>query len=227
MKMSLIGGGGVRTPYFVESLAKYAEALGVTQLTLMDSDEEKLTTYGALAKWMAEQTGARVNIELTANPIEAVRDAAYVVTTLRVGQDQARVLDETIALKHGVLGQETTGAGGCMYALRTIPAMLQYMQWVREYARPDAMVFNFTNPAGLVTQAMVDAGYDRIVGICDRHEDRAVESAEAERHVLLCAGVRPQPSVLVRPGIAPWGGYPAAAPAPGQLCAEFSRFQLL
>ena len=114
MKMSLIGGGGVRTPYFVESLAKYAEVLGVTRLTLMDNDEEKLTTYGALAQWMAEQTGARVNIELTTDPIEAVRDAAYVVTTLRVGQDQARVLDETIALKYGVLGQETTGAGGCM-----------------------------------------------------------------------------------------------------------------
>lgn len=179
MKMSLIGGGGVRTPYFVESLAKYAEALGVTRLTLMDNDEEKLTTYGALAQWMAEQTGARVNIELTTDPIEAVRDAAYVVTTLRVGQDQARVLDETIALKHGVLGQETTGAGGCMYALRTIPVMLQYMQWVHEYARPDAMVFNFTNPAGLVTQAMVDAGYDRIVGICDNATGMKIELSKA------------------------------------------------
>lgn len=170
MKLALIGGGSVRTVYFVRSFALYAKRLGFESLSIMDNDAEKLRIFGGLARYegqaIAAQQGINLAITLTDDFTAAVTDADYIVTTLRVGGDEARVLDERVALSHGVIGQETTGAGGFAYALRTIPVLLDYMRIIREKA-PHATVFNFTNPSGLVTQALHSAGYDNVVGICD------------------------------------------------------------
>ena len=156
-KLTLIGGGSVRTYYFVESLLKFYREMDIGEVAVMDNDSEKLAYFGGIARYLVEQAESGLRITLTEDPVEAVRDADYVVTTVRVGQDWARTQDERIALELGVIGQETTGAGGFSYAMRTIPTMLRCMELIRQHARPGALVFNFTNPSGLVTQALYDA----------------------------------------------------------------------
>jgi 6-phospho-beta-glucosidase len=166
MKMTLIGGGGVRSPLFVASALRRYERINLDELCLMDIDSEKLHLMGGLCQHLAERMTSPVNISTTTDPREALQNAAYVVTSIRVGKESGRVLDEKIALRHGVLGQETTGPGGFAMALRSIPALLAYAELIQEVC-PQAWMFNFTNPAGLVTQALQDAGYERTVGICD------------------------------------------------------------
>lgn len=177
MKIALIGGGGVRTVFFCQSLAKYAEKVGIDELWLMDIDHEKLHIFGNLAKYAISRT-SNLKVELTESFEEAVTGADYVVTAIRVGQDIGRVKDERTALKLGVIGQETTGAGGFSYALRTIPVMKEYMKIIREKSN-NATVFNFTNPSGLVTQALYEAGYDNTIGICDNATGTKINLAEA------------------------------------------------
>ena len=167
MKLTVLGGGGVRAPMLAKSIANRARALGIRRVVFMDDCEEKLRCYGALARHVARIIDPELQFELTSDPDDAVRDADYVITTMRVGGDEGRVHDERIPLSMGLLGQETTGAGGFAMAMRSIPAMLRACERVRALARPGALVFNFTNPSGLVTQAAHDAGYDFVVGICD------------------------------------------------------------
>lgn len=178
-KLTLIGGGSVRTYYFVSSLLKFYREMEIGEVTVMDNDGEKLSYFGGIARYLAEKEHSGLKVSLTEDPVEAVRNADYVVTTLRVGQDWARTRDERIALNLGLIGQETTGAGGFSYAIRTIPTMLRYMELIRRYAKPGAPVFNFTNPSGLVTQAMYDAGYDNVIGICDNATGIKIDVAEA------------------------------------------------
>ena len=166
MKLALIGGGGVRSPLFVYSALKRAKTLGVQEISLMDTNAEKLAIFGSISQIIAEMAGGSVKISTTTNARQALEGARYVVTTIRVGEEQGRVLDERIALKHGVLGQETTGPGGFAMAMRSIPAILDYAQ-LMEKLSPGAWMFNFTNPAGLVTQALHSQGFTRVVGICD------------------------------------------------------------
>ncbi len=166
MKLALIGGGSVRTYYFVESLLKFCQRLQITELSIMDNDPVKLEIFGGFAVYLAKNSGEKLDVELTGDLKMAVKDADFVVTTVRAGQDAARCQDERIALNYGVIGQETTGAGGYSYATRSIPAMLEICKNIKEYAKPEAVTFNFTNPSGLVTQAMHDAGYE-VIGICD------------------------------------------------------------
>jgi 6-phospho-beta-glucosidase len=167
MKLTVLGGGGVRSPFLARSILRQARALRITDVVFMDKDVEKLRIYGALARHVAGRVDPTVSFSLTSDPVEAVRDADYIITTLRVGQDEGRIRDERIALDLGVLGQETTGAGGFAMALRSIPALMEYCRLIRLHAKPGAMVFNFTNPSGLVTQALRSAGYDNVYGICD------------------------------------------------------------
>jgi len=177
MILALIGGGGVRTVFFCQSLAKYAEKLDITELRLMDDNEEKLDMFGFLSTFAVKEW-TNVKITLTTSLLEAVQDADYVITAIRVGGDAGRVLDERTALAKGVIGQETTGPGGFSYAARTIPALLQIMEAVKTKSN-HAIVFNFTNPAGLVTQAMHDAGYHNIIGICDNATGTKIHLSEA------------------------------------------------
>lgn len=177
MKMALIGGGGVRTVFFCQSLAKYAKKAGIDELRLMDTDAEKLHVFGNIAKYAISET-EELKVVLTNSIEEAVTDVDYVVTAIRVGGDEGRVKDERTALDMGVLGQETTGAGGFSYALRTIPVMKEYMRIIKEKSN-NATVFNFTNPAGLVTQALYEEGYDNAIGICDNATGVKIELAKA------------------------------------------------
>ena len=123
----------------------------------------KLEIFGGFAVYLAQHSDAKLSVDLTGDLKAAVKDADFVVTTIRAGQDGMRCKDERIALSHGLIGQETTGAGGYSYATRSIPAMLEICKTIKEYAKPGVITFNFTNPSGLVTQAMHDAGYERCV----------------------------------------------------------------
>lgn len=167
MKLTVIGGGGVRSMFLAKSLAQQADRLGIKTLVFMDNDAEKLAIYGKLARHVALMLNPDLEFVLTGDPVEAVRDADYVITTIRVGGDHMRVRDERIALSHNVLGQETTGAAGVSFAMRSIPALAEYCELIKQYSKPGVKVFNFTNPAGVVSQAMHDMGYDFTFGICD------------------------------------------------------------
>jgi len=167
MKLTVLGGGGVRSPMLARSIMNRAEQLGIDEVVFMDNDGEKLRIYGGLSKKIANMIDSNISFTLTTDPVEAVKDADFVITTLRVGGDKGRTLDERIALNHGILGQETTGAGGFAMAMRSVPALLEYCRLVKEHAKPGAVIFNFTNPSGLVTQALRDEGYDNVYGICD------------------------------------------------------------
>ena len=166
MKLALIGGGGVRSPLFVMSLLNWQQRLGIDELCLMDIDARKLELFGALCRQIVQRAGDPFKLTTTLDARTAFEGAHHVVTTIRVGQDVGRAIDERIALKHGVLGQETTGPGGFAMAMRSIPALLEYARLLQQVS-PGAWMYNFTNPAGLVTQALRDAGFERTIGICD------------------------------------------------------------
>ena len=166
MKITIIGGAGIRTVNFINGLLDRCQKLSITEVVLYDIDKEKLLVIEALCQYIAERSGTNLHIWGESDLECALRGASYVVTTLRVGGDHARVMDERVALTCGVIGQETTGAGGFSMAIRTIPVLLKYCEIIRRIV-PDAWIFNFTNPSGLVTQALYDAGYRRIIGICD------------------------------------------------------------
>ena len=166
MKLTILGGGGFRVPLVYGALlGDHAEGR-VTHVTLYDLDEGRLS---AIARVLVEQ-GAGVPdapvVTATTDLDEALRGADFVFSAIRVGGLEGRAADERIALAEGVLGQETVGAGGIAYGLRTVPVAERIARRVAELA-PDAWVINFTNPAGLVTEAMSRILGDRVVGICD------------------------------------------------------------
>lgn len=178
MKFTVLGGGGIRSPFLAKSIACCAREIGITEIVFMDISRDKLDIYGELSREVCRAIDSTIHFETTTDPVLAVRDADYVITTLRVGGDEARVKDERIALGERVLGQETTGAGGFAMAMRSIPALLSYMELIKQYARPDCLVFNFTNPSGLVTQALIKKGYDNVIGICDNPVKQREEYAQ-------------------------------------------------
>ena len=167
MKLTVIGGGGVRSMFLAKSLARKATSLGITELCFMDNNPKKLSIYGEMARKVASIIEPNLKFSLTTDAIEAVADADYVITTIRVGEDDMRVKDERIALDHGVIGQETTGVAGFSFAMRSIPALIEYCELIKKYSKPSVKVFNFTNPAGIVSQALREAGYHFTFGICD------------------------------------------------------------
>ena len=166
MKIGVIGGAGVRTVIFINGLLKRCRQLHIDEVALYDIDREKLNVIYQLCLHVVRREHGELTIRQAADPVDAIRGMDYIVTTLRVGGDHSRVIDETTALKNGVIGQETTGVGGFSMAVRTIPVLLDYCALIQQYA-PNAWVFNFTNPSGLVTQALHAAGYHRVIGICD------------------------------------------------------------
>ena len=167
MKITVIGGGGVRSMFLAKSIAQKAERLHIDELCFMDNNEQKLKIYGGMASHVAKLLCPAMKFTLTDDVVEAVTDADYVITTIRVGEDDMRAKDERIALNKGVLGQETTGAAGLSFAMRSVPALAQYCELIKKYSKPDVKVFNFTNPAGVVSQTLRDMGYDFTYGICD------------------------------------------------------------
>ncbi len=177
-KLTIIGGGSVRAPFFAHSLAKRAAGLRISTLCLYDNDPEKLRIIGNIAKYAANQVNPELKVVLETDADAAITGTDYFVTTIRVGGDHSRVVDEEIAVKNGVLGQETTGTGGLFMALRSVPVLEGYCQRIKELA-PNAWIFNFTNPSGLVTQALRSMGYDRVIGICDTPSSTKLRIAQA------------------------------------------------
>lgn len=166
MKITVIGGAGVRSVIFINGLLDRYKQLHIDKVVLYDIDKEKLNIIAELCKHVVNRKQKDLIIEVAPDAVNAIKGADYIVTTLRVGCDHSRVVDETLALELGVIGQETTGVGGFSMAVRTIPILMEYCKLIQQYA-PQAWIFNFTNPSGLVTQALKNAGYDKIIGICD------------------------------------------------------------
>lgn len=168
LKVAVIGGGSTYTPELVNGFLARVEKFPLNELWLVDVDEERLKVVGGFAQRMVETKGAPFKVILTSNQRDAVKDASYVTTQLRVGHMEARRRDEYLGLRHGLIGQETTGIGGMAKALRTIPVILNIAKDIKEVAKPGTMLVNFTNPAGLVTQALSKYAADvPAVGVCN------------------------------------------------------------
>ena len=194
MKLTVIGGGGVRSMFLAKSIAQRAHDLHITELVFMDCDADKLRIYGGLARHVARLLDPALKFTLTTDADEAVRDADYIITTISVGGDHTRVRDERIALDLGILGQETTGAAGLSFAMRSVPALADYCERIKRLSKPTVKVFNFTNPAGVVSQALRDMGYDFTYGICDApsgmlHQFADLYGVDASRIVGECYGL--------------------------------------
>ena len=162
MKVAVIGAGSTYTPELVSGLS----ALDVGELVLHDIDAERLSVVGALAGRMLERVGFDGALELTDELGRAIDGADFVLIQIRVGGQTARLSDETLPLACGCIGQETTGAGGFAKALRTVPVVLDIADHVRAGAADGAWIVDFTNPVGIVTRALLDAGH-RAVGLCN------------------------------------------------------------
>src|SRR5215471_20947754 len=165
MKLAILGGGGVRIPLFVRGVLARPGAT-FSEICLFEPDQTRRDTIGRLSVAVAGALGHRDVVRVTADAEEAFTGADFVFSAIRVGGDRGRVIDEQVALRRGLVGQETTGPGGFAMALRTIPVVLSYCELLREYA-PGATLINFTNPVGLITQAIADHGGIRVVGVCD------------------------------------------------------------
>jgi len=168
LKIAIIGGGSSYTPEIIEGFIKRYDELPINEIWLVDIQEgkEKLDIVGNLAKRMVEKSGVDCTVHLTLDRKEAIKNASFVVTQLRVGQLDARIRDERIPLSHGMMGQETNGAGGFAKALRTIPVILDICKDIEEVA-PNAWLINFTNPASMVTEAVLKYSNVKVVGLCN------------------------------------------------------------
>ncbi|MBN1179772.1 MAG: 6-phospho-beta-glucosidase [Anaerolineae bacterium] len=167
MKITVIGGGSSYTPELINGFLERVESLPLTELWLMDVLPERLDVVGGFARRMVAAKGTPFAVHLTTDLREAVRGTSYVITQLRVGWMQARREDEYLGHRHGLIGQETTGVGGMAKALRTIPVALNIARTIRAVA-PGALLVNFTNPAGLITEALTRYAPDvPAVGVCN------------------------------------------------------------
>lgn len=165
MKLAVLGGGGVRMPLLVRAILQRAPDL-FEEIRLLDLDLARRSVIGGLCVELARRTGKEGCVRVTGDEEEALEGVDYVFSAIRVGGDIGRVIDEHVALKRGLVGQETVGAGGCAMALRAIPEILRYCEVVKRVA-PEAVVISFTNPAGIITQAVDRFGGVPVVGICD------------------------------------------------------------
>ncbi|AOM84348.1 6-phospho-beta-glucosidase [Salisediminibacterium beveridgei] len=169
IKITTIGGGSSYTPELIEGFINRYEELPVSELWLVDIEagKEKLDIVGNLARRMIQKAGLPIEVHLTLDRQKALKDADFVTTQFRVGLLEARSKDERIPLKHAVIGQETNGPGGLFKGLRTIPVILDIVRDMKEYC-PDAWLINFTNPAGMVTEAILRyTDFRKVIGLCN------------------------------------------------------------
>jgi 6-phospho-beta-glucosidase len=165
VKLTILGGGGVRMPAFIRAVL--ASRPGTfDEICLFEPDPGRRDTICRLSRAVAVALGHPDVVTVTPDAEEAFAGADYVFSAIRVGGDRGRVIDEEVALRRGIVGQETTGPGGCAMALRTIPVVLSYCDLLSRCS-PGAVLINFTNPAGLITQAISAQGKVRAVGVCD------------------------------------------------------------
>ena len=166
MKVAVVGGGSTYTPELVDGLARLQHLVTVDELVLTDPAEERLSLVGGISQRIFANYGHPGTIRLTTDLDRAVAEAAVVLIQLRVGGQAARLVDETLPLQCGCVGQETTGAGGLAKALRTVPVILEIAERISRLAAKDAWIVDFTNPVGIVTRALLDHGH-QAVGLCN------------------------------------------------------------
>lgn len=166
MKLAILGGGGFRTPYVYQALLHDAGTPRVTEVALYDLDEDRLRCMTTILGQLAADFPDPPRVAATISLETAVEGSQFVFAAIRVGGLEGRRYDEHVALDLGVLGQETTGPGGLSYALRTVPVMMHVARVVRDLA-PEAYLLNFTNPAGIITEALQSVLGDHVLGICD------------------------------------------------------------
>jgi 6-phospho-beta-glucosidase len=180
VKLAVIGAGSTYTPELVSGLS----ALDIEELALHDIAGERREIVGALARRMLDRTGFTGRLEITGELERALDGADFVLIQIRVGGQEARLRDETLPLPCGCIGQETTGAGGLAKALRTVPVVLDIAEQVERHAAQGAWIVDFTNPVGIVTRALLDAGH-KAVGLCN-------VAITFQRHIARMLGVEPE-----------------------------------
>lgn len=166
LKVCVIGAGSTYTPELIEGFVKRKKELPVERIALMDIDSDKLDIVGSLAARMVEKAGLGAKVELLTNRKKALDGTDFVLTQIRVGGLPARIRDEHIPIEFGILGQETTGPGGFAKALRTVPVMLDIARDIEKLA-PNAWWINFTNPSGIVTEALLKHSKTNVIGLCN------------------------------------------------------------
>lgn len=193
VKVAVVGAGSTYTPELVEGFARRADRFPVDELALLDIDPERLGIVGGLAERMLRKTGFSGRLVRTLDRDEALDAASFVIVQLRVGGNRARYLDETIPPRYGCIGQETTGPGGFAKALRTVPVVLELAEETARRGAPGAWFVDFTNPTGLVTQALLDAGH-RALGLCN-------VAISLQREIAARLGVAPERVELEHVGL--------------------------
>lgn len=178
MKLTIIGAGGFRTPVIYRAIAAGGTTTKYDDLALYDIDPARLERTGSVLQGIDERVGGSLRHRMTTNLEEAVDGADVIYCAVRVGGIAGRLVDETIAIEAGIIGQETAGAGGLAFALRTVPVVTEIARVVARRA-PNALFINFTNPVGLVTEALRRVLGDRVIGICDAPEDLCRRVARA------------------------------------------------
>ena len=166
VRIAVVGGGSTYTPELIEGISLRDSRLPVDELILLDPDPERAEVVGGLARRMLNRLEWPGRLILTPDPDAALDGADFVVIQLRVGGQAARYLDETLPPRHGTIGQETTGAGGFAKALRTVPVVLDIAERAARRAAPGHWIVDFTNPVGIVSQALLDDGH-RAIGLCN------------------------------------------------------------
>jgi len=178
MKIAVIGGGSTYTPELIEGLILKEKALGLDRVVLQDIDPARLEPLTSFSQRMVSHAGASFRIDSTADLDEALDGADFVITQFRVGGQKARHRDVMLCLKHNLIGQETVGVGGFAKALRTIPAMMEVCYRIEKRA-PKAWLINFTNPSGLITEAVLNETRVRAIGLCNVPMEMKMEAARA------------------------------------------------
>jgi 6-phospho-beta-glucosidase len=166
MKLTVVGGGSTYTPELIDGFARLRDVLPVDEVWLVDPDAHRLELVSAISRRMFAREGHPGKIVTTSDLVAGVADADVVLIQLRIGGQAARKGDETWPHACGCIGQETTGPGGFAKALRTVPVVLQVAEAIRKHAKPDAWIIDFTNPVGIVTRALLQAGHHAI-GLCN------------------------------------------------------------
>ena len=166
VKIAVVGGGSTYTPELIEGFTVRGDRLPVDELVLLDPDPDRVEVVGGLARRMLDRLEWPGRLILTPNTDAALDGADFVVVQLRVGGQAARFVDETLPLRFGTIGQETTGAGGFAKALRTVPVVLDIAERAARRAAPGHWIVDFTNPVGIVSQALLDDGH-RAIGLCN------------------------------------------------------------
>lgn len=177
-KVAVIGGGSSYTPELIDGFINHEKDLKVGEISLYDIDKERLDVVGGMADRMVKYAEMDTKITMHTKREPAIEGAKFVLSSMRVGQMQARIIDEKIPLKYGVIGQETTGPGGTLKAWRTIPVTLDIAHEMEKYA-PDAWYINFTNPSGIMTEALIKHTNLNVVGLCNNPINTIAAMAEA------------------------------------------------